>query len=142
MPKRVTPVEAAELMEQGWRYVDVRSIPEFESGHPTGAVNVPLLHMVGGRMVPNPDFETIFKATFGVDDQVVIGCKAGGRSLQAVTMLEASGYRNLVDMKGGYHGERDPYGRVGTSGWQECGLPCAMTPAAGASYAEIEKKCK
>ena len=67
MAKRVSPPEAAELLKQGWRYVDVRSIPEFEEGHPQGAANVPLLHMQGGRMVPNPDFQPVIEANFPKD---------------------------------------------------------------------------
>ena len=43
---RVSPKDARDLMEKdGYAYVDVRSIPEFEAGHPEGAYNVPLLHM-------------------------------------------------------------------------------------------------
>ncbi|HEY3253455.1 MAG TPA: rhodanese-like domain-containing protein, partial [Polyangiaceae bacterium] len=42
--KPVTPEEAAELLSQGHVYVDVRSEPEFEAGHPAGALNVPLLN--------------------------------------------------------------------------------------------------
>ena len=36
--KRVSPQEADRLLrEAGYVYVDVRSIPEFDAGHPTGA---------------------------------------------------------------------------------------------------------
>jgi rhodanese-related sulfurtransferase len=139
MPKRVSPPEAADLLKQGWRYVDVRSIPEFEDGHPQGAANVPLLHMQGGRMAPNPDFQRVMEANFPKDAQLVIGCKAGGRSAQAAALLEASGYQSVVDMRGGFHGERDPLGRVNTPGWLEAGLPVEkVTP--GQSYGELEKK--
>jgi rhodanese-related sulfurtransferase len=139
MAKRVTPPEAAELVKQGWRYVDVRSIPEFEDGHPQGALNVPLLHMQGGRMAPNPDFQRVMEANFPKDAQLVIGCKSGGRSLQAAALLEASGYTQVVDMKGGFGGERDMFGRVSTPGWAEAGLPVEkVTP--GGSYAELAKK--
>jgi rhodanese-related sulfurtransferase len=140
MPKRVTPKEAAELMSQGWTYVDVRSIPEFEQGHPRGAVNVPLLHAHGGRMVPNARFAEIVEAAFARDDRLVVGCKMGGRSLQAATMLEAAGFKNVVDMRGGFSGERDMFGRVQTPGWSESGLPVATEAEPGKSYAEIEKK--
>ena len=34
--------EARDKQREGYIYVDVRSIPEFEQGHPEGAVNVPL----------------------------------------------------------------------------------------------------
>ena len=47
MVKRVTPPEASTLLGEGWVYLDVRSIPEFDDGHPPGAANVPLLHFQG-----------------------------------------------------------------------------------------------
>ena len=35
---RVSPEEARDLMDkEGYAYLDVRSVPEFEAGHPTGA---------------------------------------------------------------------------------------------------------
>jgi rhodanese-related sulfurtransferase len=139
MAKRVSPPEAAELLKQGWHYVDVRSIPEFDEGHPQGAANVPLLHMRGGRMAPNPDFQRVMQANFAKDSQLVIGCKSGGRSAQAAAILEAAGYTSVVDMRGGFGGERDAYGRVSVPGWAEAGLPVEkVTP--GQSYAELEKK--
>ena len=139
MAKRVSPPEAAELLKQGWRYVDVRSIPEFDEGHPQGAANVPLLHLQSGRMAPNPDFQRVMAANFGKDDKLVVGCKSGGRSAQAAALLEAAGYTQVVDMRGGFGGERDMFGRVNTPGWAEAGLPVEkVTP--GQSYAELEKK--
>jgi rhodanese-related sulfurtransferase len=139
MAKRVSPPEAADLLKQGWRYVDVRSIPEFDEGHPQGAANVPLLHMKAGRMAPNPDFQRVMEANFPKDSQLVVGCKAGGRSAQAAALLEASGYTSVVDMRGGFHGERDPLGRTNTPGWLEAGLPVEkVTP--GQAYADLETK--
>ena len=44
------------MIDGGYAYVDVRSVPEFEAGHPQGAVNIPLANMVPGGMVPNPAF--------------------------------------------------------------------------------------
>jgi rhodanese-related sulfurtransferase len=139
MAKRVSPPEAAELCKQGWRYVDVRSIPEFEQGHPQGAANVPILHRQGGRMVPNPDFQRVMQANFPKDSQLVLGCGAGPRSAQAAALLEASGYTSVVDMRGGFNGERDSLGRVAVPGWAAAGLPVeAVTP--GGSYVELEQK--
>src|SRR3712207_2840836 len=112
MAKRVSPAEAADLMKQGFQYLDVRSVPEFEQGHPDGAFNVPLLNAVGGRMAPNPDFQRVVESTFAKDAQLLVGCKMGGRSAQAAALLEAAGYTNVVDVRGGFSGERDPMGRV------------------------------
>lgn len=139
MTKRVLPAEAAGLISEGWTYLDVRSIPEFEQGHPKGAANIPLLHAQGGRMMPNPDFQKVVEANFPKDTKLVVGCKAGGRSLQAAALLSASGYAHIVDMQGGFHGERDNLGRVSCSGWAESGLPVATQADTGKSYQELAK---
>lgn len=140
MPKRVSPVEAAALVKDGWEYLDVRSIPEFEQGHPEGAANVPLLHSQGGRMAPNADFERVVAAVYPKDARLVVGCKMGGRSAQAAALLEAAGYQNVVDVRGGFAGERDMFGRVSAPGWVDAGLPVAKVAAPGRSYAELRAK--
>jgi rhodanese-related sulfurtransferase len=140
MVKRVLPAEAADLVKQGWTYLDVRSIPEFEQGHPTGAFNIPLLHFQGGRMVPNGEFRGIVEATFPKETKLVIGCKSGGRSLQAAGLLAAAGYVEVVDMRGGFGGERDGMGRVSCAGWEESGLPVATASDPGKSYTDLTTK--
>jgi rhodanese-related sulfurtransferase len=140
MVKRVTPVEAEALLKEGWTYLDVRSIPEFDGGHPTGAVNIPLLHMAGGRMAPNAAFRSVVEGNFAKDAKIVVGCKAGPRSQQAAMLLEAAGYTNIVDMRGGFHGERDNFGRVAVAGWAESGLPVEAAAPAEKTYAELEKR--
>jgi rhodanese-related sulfurtransferase len=122
--KRVTPPEAAGLVAAGWKYIDVRSIPEFTEGHPQGAYNVPLLHMVPGRgMAPNPAFEEAIARHFAKDDKLVLGCRSGGRSFRAVQMLQEIGFTSVVDMSGGWDGERDAAGRLAVKGWRDEGLP-------------------
>lgn len=140
MVKRVLPPEAAGLLKEGWTYLDVRSIPEFEQGHPAGAANVPLLHAQSGRMVPNPDFQRVVEANFPKDTRLVIGCKTGSRSMQAAALLGAAGYTNVVEMRGGFGGERDAMGRSSVPGWAEAGLPTANKPDAGKSYADLTGK--
>jgi rhodanese-related sulfurtransferase len=140
MVKRVTPQEADALLKDGWAYLDVRSIPEFEGGHPAGALNIPLLHMASGRMAPNQAFQSVVEANFAKDAKIVIGCKAGGRSLQAAALLEAAGYTNVVDMRGGFHGERDNFGRVACPGWSESGLPVEASAPPEKCYPELEKR--
>jgi rhodanese-related sulfurtransferase len=140
MPKRVVPKEAADLLNQGWSYLDVRSIPEFLESHPVGAVNVPLLHFQNGRMAPNPDFQRVVQANFPKDARIVVGCKVGGRSLQAATLMEAAGYTNVVDMRGGFLGERDSFGRAIVPGWSAEGLPCETGCAPEKTYEALSKK--
>jgi rhodanese-related sulfurtransferase len=140
MVKRVMPAEAANLLKEGWSYLDVRSIPEFDQGHPVGAANIPLLHFQGGRMAPNPAFQRVVEASFPKDSKLVIGCKSGGRSLQAAGLLAAAGYTNIVDLQGGFGGEHDALGRASSPGWAAAGLPVATTAEAGKSYADLSAK--
>jgi len=137
MPNRVPPKEAAELVQKGHTYVDVRSIPEYQQGHPAGAKNVPFMHFENGRMVLNPEFLQVMERLFGKNDKLVLGCKSGGRSLQAATLLEKSGWTGVVDMRGGFDGEVNPAtGQMAVPGWSREGLP-VETSTPGGSYEEL-----
>jgi rhodanese-related sulfurtransferase len=101
--------EAHQLQTtDGYTYVDVRSVPEFENGHPTSAHNVPLLHYDSqtGRMTPNAEFPTVMQANYQTDAKLLIGCQVGGRSARVAEMLAAAGYDTAVNVKGGFGGFR------------------------------------
>lgn len=132
---RVSPEEAAALVrEHGYVYVDVRSIPEFEAGHPTGAFNIPLMHKTAGGMQPNPDFAADVESQFGKDDKIVLGCRSGGRSLRAAEMLLSMGFTNVVDQRAGWAGARDAFGQLQEPGWEAAGLPTETTATPGRDY--------
>jgi NAD(P)-dependent dehydrogenase (short-subunit alcohol dehydrogenase family) len=81
MVKRVSPQEAKDLIDgEGYVYVDVRSIPEWDESHPAGSFNVPLMHMGPAGMAPNPDFLAVMEKSFPKDSKLVLGCKGGGLS--------------------------------------------------------------
>ena len=137
--KRISPAEAKALLDEGYVYVDVRSIPEFDAGHPTGAFNVPLNHQGPRGMQPNPDFVAVMEANFPKDAKLVLGCKAGGRSAKAAAVLAQAGFTNLVDQRCGWSGAPDAFGKV-EPGWQPAGLPSSLVAEAGRSYADLAKK--
>lgn len=138
--KRISPEEARGLVdEQGYAYLDVRSIPEFEAGHPQGAYNVPLAHLGPAGMTPNFDFLTVVQKTFPKDSKLVVGCKSGGRSLQAAAVLLSSGYTNVIDQRAGFTGGLDPSGRP-EAGWGPKGLPSAAQAEPGRSYEELKAR--
>jgi rhodanese-related sulfurtransferase len=138
--KRVSPEEAKRLMDEGYVYLDVRSIPEFEQGHPAGAYNVPLKHMTPGGMTPNPDFLAVVDKAFAKDTRIVVGCRSGGRSLSAAEAMAAAGFTNVVDQKAGFAGATDQFGRLVEPGWQPRGLPVDTSAKAGRSYHELAQK--
>ena len=108
---RVSPEDAQRLMDkEGYVYVDVRSVPEFEAGHPKGAYNVPLKHLEATGYSDNPDFFAVMEAAFGKNAKVVVGCKTGGRSLAAAQALLEEGFACVVDQRAGYVGTFGPQG--------------------------------
>lgn len=138
---RVSPEEARRLMsEEGYVYVDVRSVPEFEAGHPQGAYNVPLKHLDAMGYSDNPDFFAVMEAAFGRDAKLVVGCKTGGRSLAAAQALIEEGFRQVVDQRAGYVGTVGPQGPE--SGWAPLGLPTSRTAEPGRAWSDLSARVK
>ncbi len=139
--KRVDPDEAAQLVDDGWTYVDVRSEAEFERGHPTGAFNVPLMHFVPGQgMTANSEFMAVFAGSFEHEAKLLVGCKSGGRSARAAQMLVEAGFVEVVDVRAGFSGETNQVGETVCAGWEARGLPCSTVAEPGRSYEELKTK--
>ncbi len=131
--KRVSPEAALDLMQgQGYAYLDVRSVPEFTQGHPTGAYNVPLIHMGPAGNQANAAFLEVVEQHFAKDAPLVVGCRTMGRSQQAASILEQAGFSNLLVQQAGF---------VGASpmepGWGPKGLPTSQTAEPGRSWDEL-----
>ena len=131
--------------DEGYTYIDVRSTPEYDQGHPAGALNVPLLHFdpATRQMQPNLDFLAVVKATQAADAKLLIGCQMGGRSARAAEMLAAAGYADVSNVLGGFGGARDrSTGQVLHEGWAEAGLPVETQATPGGSYEDLRAKAK
>jgi rhodanese-related sulfurtransferase len=139
---RISPQEASQKLAEGWTYVDVRTVEEFEAGHPPGAVNVPIALAAPGRMTPNPDFLPVMAAAFPKDAKIVVGCKAGGRSMRAAQELLGAGFTNVVDQRAGWDGARDPFGQIVEPGWSRVGLEVEQGNPSGRSWDEMKKKAQ
>ena len=62
--KRVSAKEAVHLAEVGYVIVDVRTVGEYQKGHPKGALNVPFLRAGRFELKDNPDFLPIVEKLF------------------------------------------------------------------------------
>jgi rhodanese-related sulfurtransferase len=145
MAKEITPQQANEILqkEPGAVYIDVRTVREFEAGHPQGAVNIPVAFADPGRgMVMNPDFVRIVEGNFPKDKKIVVGCQAGPRSNAAAGLLQQAGYQDVSNMAGGYGGMRDPTGKVIAPGWSSLGLPVAQDNGEDVSYESLSAKVR
>ena len=138
--KRVSPGEALALVqERGYAYLDVRSVPEFDEGHPEGAYNAPLVHMSALGRAPNAEFLPVVQKAFAKDAPLVLGCRTSARSEHAAALLEQAGYTKVIVMGGGFAGQHDPLGRP-EPGWLELGLPTSREALEGRSWDELRTR--
>jgi len=84
-PQQLARIRAA--LDGGAKLIDVRTRAEFDSGHPKGAINIPLdelqrrLDELAERSAP-----------------VVLCCATGMRSRAAARMLEREGFAEVLDL--------------------------------------------
>ncbi len=142
MARRVSAREAFELLEnEGYVQVDVRSVAEFEAGHPAGARNIPWMHIDARGRALNADFVEVFERAFPEKDtKIVLSCQSGNRSMQALGALEARGYGSLVDQRAGWGGVRDSFGRVTDEGWSSAALPTDTGAGGELSYETLSRR--
>lgn len=68
--------------------IDVRSAGEFTAGHLPKAINIPL-----------SEIETVIARKVNGKDQVLLlHCKSGSRSAEAIRRLKAIGYENAYNL--------------------------------------------
>lgn len=114
VPRSVPVRVAYELQQAGHRYLDVRTEGEFSAGHPEGAVNIPYMYKTGSGMTKNTHFLEQVSRVFGKDDEIIVGCQSGKRSLMAATELCSAGFTAVTDIAGGF------------STWRESELPTTI----------------
>ena len=87
-PGRIDGATAQALVASGARVVEVRTAAEFSSGHVPGAINIPFdeLPRRAGEIGPPTT-------------PMVLYCRSGNRSGQAVDALRRAGYTKLYDMQ-------------------------------------------
>ena len=78
-------VDLKSIIEEGAFLVDVRTPGEFASGHVKGSVNIPL------------DTIPAQLNKFKNKKNIIVFCLSGGRSSRAKSMLEQSGFTNVIN---------------------------------------------
>jgi rhodanese-related sulfurtransferase len=85
-----TAEELAQLKDKNAPVLDVRKASEYNSEHIQQAVNAPL------------DFINDSMLQVDADTTTYVHCLSGYRSVIFISILQARGYRNLVNVKGGF----------------------------------------
>ena len=86
--KQITYEELLEKVKTGVILLDVRTKQEFNEGHLNGAIVIPYYDISKSikSLVPNKEQE------------IIVYCKSGNRSSQALEKLESLGYSNVYDL--------------------------------------------
>lgn len=143
--KEISPKGAYDLLQKDpeYMYLDVRSIPEFEQGHPIRAINIPVLHFSPGMgMMPNEEFSAVVEANIPTEAKLLVGCKTGIRSARACEILSQLGYLNVTNVRGGFVGVMDQSGSVTEPGWSLLRLPVCAGCEEGSTYETLSKQLK
>lgn len=82
-------------------FIDVRTPKEYYEGHIEGVINMPL-DTLKSNLYTIENFKAL---------NVLVHCKSGARSIQAVKILEGSGFENIYHFKEGYDKWKEVYGQ-------------------------------
>ncbi|OIW08801.1 hypothetical protein TanjilG_16382 [Lupinus angustifolius] len=115
------------LNSAAYTYLDVRSVEEFNKSHADNAHNVPYMFITEAGRVKNPDFVGQVSALFNSEDNLVVACNSGGRSLKASVDLIDSGFKHIVNVGGGYSAWVDA-GFAGNKPAEELKTACKFRP--------------
>ncbi len=137
----VTAREAYEMWKsdpERVKILDVRTPEEYLFvGHGEMARNIPLLFVKYQWNVdknepvvePNPDFMACVRSAYSATDTLLVTCRSGGRSAQAVNALAKAGFVNVYNIIDGMEGDKvdDPgsvyLGKRMKNGWKNSGSP-------------------
>lgn len=94
----ITPPELQQRLEKGEKpqIIDVREPWEYKEGHIPGSILRPL-----GQI-------RIWSKELNQDDEIVLLCRTGARSETAFQYLQAAGFKNLKNVRGGIVDWRGP----------------------------------
>ncbi|MEA2626670.1 MAG: hypothetical protein QOD06_2715 [Candidatus Binatota bacterium] len=144
MIPQMTPEEAARTLasDADSVYLDVRTVPEYEAGHPAGAYNIPIIFLdeATHQPAPNREFARVVEATFAKAAKIIVGCQAGSRSQKAAEVMHSLGFTDVTNMQAGFGGARDGLGRVVEPGWRDLGLPVESGSSPNAGWDTLRQR--
>lgn len=100
--KNITVEELKNRMDAGeaLNIIDVREPAEYAEFN-IGAKLMPLGQIMGLQIDDIEDLK---------NEEIILHCKAGARSMQAAMMLEQAGFTNVVNLVGGMNDWRQKFG--------------------------------
>ena len=129
-----SPTQAWEFAQENQRVViiDVRSSMEYLFvGHPSGSIHVPWIDAPDWTVNKNfvTEVRKLMLGGIGIgehagDAPVVLICRSGKRSAQALEVAVKAGFSQIANVLEGFEGDLDEHDQRGHfNGWRHHGLP-------------------
>lgn len=98
----ILPEPAQKIIQSGGAtIIDVRTPEEFNDGHIPGARNINIADSTFSEKIHSLD----------PDGAYVVNCKSGIRSAKATALMNELGFKNVINLEGGF------------MAWENAGLP-------------------
>jgi len=83
----ISAVEVKNLIDDGAKIIDVRTMEEYNEGHIASSINIPV--------------DRIEEISYQKDETIIVYCASGVRSATAAKELISLGYNNVYNLDGG-----------------------------------------
>ncbi|KAJ9680178.1 hypothetical protein PVL29_019466 [Vitis rotundifolia] len=89
-----------DLINLGYRYLDVRAVEEFNKGHPgvENILNIPYLFITPEGRVRNPEFLEHVQSACSKEDHFIVGCQSGVRPFAATSVLVGTSFKDVKEV--------------------------------------------
>ena len=96
MAKNISNNEAKRLIKNGAKVIDIRDKEEFWDSHIPGAFNIDINNL-----------NTVKKFIYNKNENIIVVCSHGIRSVAAAEELNELGYTNVFNLSNGYENYKD-----------------------------------
>ena len=113
----------------GALFVDVRSKAEHKYvGYPENSILIPWIDEPSWEPNPDVSYDAVVDALFNRNDklesEVILICRSGFRSNEALKCLQSKGFNNVAHVTSGFEGDLDENDHRGNlNGWRHDGMP-------------------
>ena len=129
--RNLLPKQAFEKIENNPNslFVDVRSTAEHKFvGFPNNSILIPWVDEPNWQPNPQGFSDAVIKHLSGRDDlldtEIILMCRSGYRSNEALKCLEANGFNHVSHVASGFEGDLDEHDQRGNlNGWRHDGMP-------------------
>ena len=100
----ISAQQAYDMQQQGVLLIDTRTVREYKTLHPKGAINIPVFKEQNRQRVFNKQFayEVYEALNKNQNKKVILICRSGSRTKLASNLLAYNKFTNVYNVKSGF----------------------------------------